>query len=225
MPTNPALSPLAEKLRRQKGVLAIPWPDRDLVPAWRAFKSFDDWYAFVDDLSLNAYTPLKLAERWTRVQTAYLFAWLSPDHLIAADLLTFTALEYAVVDRYGHLTQPRQVYDPKKPDKLMRTSFGKALDYIVTGDGLTDAALPFSQKYGGEVTRRLVHKRPVKPTLPDIRNRLAHGEPLEPGPTAGLPELVRDLIDYAYRDWPPPSMLQPFAGVELALPGRGVPNV
>lgn len=81
MPTNPALSPLAEKLRRQKGVLAVPRPDRDLVPAWRAFDRFDDWYAFVDALSLNAHTPLKLGERWTRVQTAYLLAWLSPDHL------------------------------------------------------------------------------------------------------------------------------------------------
>ncbi len=205
MPNNTALQPLAAKLQRHPGQLSLSWPDHDPLQGGRLFLKFDDWYAFIDALSLTAQTPTKLAARWTRVQSAYLLAWLTPDHLIAADLLTFTALEYAVMDRYGHLATPRPKYNPKKPNASMRVSFGKALDYIVTGDGLTDAILPFSLKYGGGVTNRLVHDNPTRPTLPDIRNWLAHGEPLEPGPTSGLPELVRDLIDYAYRGWPTPD--------------------
>ncbi|CAN5380356.1 hypothetical protein BH10PSE4_BH10PSE4_45990 [soil metagenome] len=204
MPRNPKLQPLATKLVRQPGALSVPWPDRDPVLGGRLFSTFHDWHKFIDTLSLNATVPTRLAERWTRVQSAYLVSWLSPDLLVAADLISFTALEYAVMDRYGHLATPRPKYDPKKPNAQMRVSFAKALDYIVTGDGLTDAKLPFVAKYGGGVIGRLVQRNATRPTLPDIRNRLAHGEPLEPGPTSGLPELVRDLIDYAYRAWPEP---------------------
>jgi hypothetical protein len=42
----------------------------------------------------------------------------------------------------------------------------------------------------------------TKPSLASIRNDLAHGYPFDGFPYAGLLELVRDLIDYAYRDWP-----------------------
>jgi hypothetical protein len=41
----------------------------------------------------------------------------------------------------------------------------------------------------------------TRPSLWDIRNDLAHGAPLNELPWAGLLELVRDLINYAYRDW------------------------
>lgn len=201
---NPQLRSLAAKLDRSPGGLAVPLPDRDPVLGGHPFKTFREWHEFVDALSLNSTVPIKLGERWTRVQSAYLVSWLSPDLLVAADLVSFAALEYAVMDRYGHLATPRPKYNPKKPNAPMRVSFAKALDNIVTGDGLTDATLPFAKKYGGGVVGRLVQTAPTCPTLPDIRNRLAHGEPLEPGLTSGLLELVRDLIDYAYRSWPEP---------------------
>ena len=38
-----------------------------------------------------------------------------------------------------------------------------------------------------------------------VQGQLAQGKPLEPGSTSGLPELVRDLIDYAYRGWTGPN--------------------
>lgn len=202
MAYNPQLRPLAQKLARLPGALSVSWPGRDPVSGGRPFGNFGEWYDVIDALSLNATVPIKLGERWTRVQSVYLTAWLSPDLILAADLVSFTALEYAVMDRYGHLATPRPKYNPKKPDAPARVSFAKALDYIVTGDGLTDAKLPFVQKYGGGVIALLVQNNPTRPSLPDIRNRLAHGEPLEPGPTSGLLELTRDLIDYAYRDWP-----------------------
>jgi hypothetical protein len=42
----------------------------------------------------------------------------------------------------------------------------------------------------------------AKPSLSDLRNESAHGAPFDGFPQSGLLELVRDLIDYAYRDWP-----------------------
>ena len=39
----------------------------------------------------------------------------------------------------------------------------------------------------------------AKPSLAEIRNSLAHGDAFDALPWSGLLELVRDLIDYAYR--------------------------
>jgi hypothetical protein len=39
------------------------------------------------------------------------------------------------------------------------------------------------------------------PGLAEIRNQLAHGYPFDGLAYAGLLELVRDLIEYAYRNW------------------------
>jgi hypothetical protein len=41
----------------------------------------------------------------------------------------------------------------------------------------------------------------TRPTLAEHRNTLAHGDPFEGLPTGGLLELVRDLINFAYRDY------------------------
>jgi hypothetical protein len=48
--------------------------------------------------------------------------------------------------------------------------------------------------------RKVVMTGECKPSLAKRRNDLAHGAPFG-SPCAGLFELVRDLIDYAYRDW------------------------
>jgi len=83
------------------------------------------------------------------------------------------------------------------------------LEYMVDVDGLTDARLPFTQHYGGSVIPVLRRGRSKhgesssgnasRPTLADIRNSLAHGDPFDGLPWSGLLELVRDLIEYAYR--------------------------
>jgi len=41
----------------------------------------------------------------------------------------------------------------------------------------------------------------TRPTLAERRNGLAHGDPFDASPVAGLLELVRDLINYAYRGY------------------------
>jgi hypothetical protein len=55
------------------------------------------------------------------------------------------------------------------------------------------------RRCGGTVVGLLAGKTPQ--TLADIRNDAAHGYPFDGLPWAGLLELVRDLIDCAYRDF------------------------
>jgi hypothetical protein len=70
---------------------------------------------------------------------------------------------------------------------------------MVTHDGLTDAKVPMLQRCGGGTVVGFLTGE-YKPGLAERRNDLAHGAPFG-SPCAGLFELVRDLIDYAYRDW------------------------
>jgi hypothetical protein len=57
---------------------------------------------------------------------------------------------------------------------------------------------------GGSVVGLLTGDR--DPTLAQIRNNLAHGYPFDGLPLAGLLELIRDLIEYAFRDMIPGHM-------------------
>lgn len=41
----------------------------------------------------------------------------------------------------------------------------------------------------------------ASPTLAKLRNTMAHGDPFEGTPIGGILELVRDLINYAYRSY------------------------
>ena len=64
-------------------------------------------------------------------------------------------------------------------------------------DGLTNDLLPSVRKYGGDVVRLLTDE--AEPSLTDTRNVRMHGNPFGSGYQSGLLELVRDLIEYAYR--------------------------
>jgi hypothetical protein len=86
------------------------------------------------------------------------------------------------------------------------------LKYMVEHDGLADAVVPFFRRYGGSVIdilfensdsreRRKGTDIKTPPTLAGIRNSLAHGDPFDGLPWAGLLELVRDLIEYAFRGY------------------------
>jgi hypothetical protein len=56
-----------------------------------------------------------------------------------------------------------------------------------------------AHRHGGSVVERLRRGGLAEPSLEEIRNRLAGGYPFDGVPTGGLLELIRDLIDYAYR--------------------------
>lgn len=69
------------------------------------------------------------------------------------------------------------------------------LKHAVDKDGLTDAVL--GAKGCGPAVDQLTGKR--KPSLAQIRNQLAHGDPFDGLAWAGLLELVHALIAHACR--------------------------
>jgi hypothetical protein len=153
-----------------------------------AFSTFGDWHGFVKRLGLQRLTPDIVRLKFERAQKLYLLAWLDFDLIKAGELVALTALELALIDRYG--------------DKFSKTkrSLSNLLRHMVAQDGLTDAKIPMVRRCGGSAVGFLTGDN--KPGLNQIRNGLAHGDPFDGFPYGGLLELVRDLIEYAYRNWP-----------------------
>ncbi len=159
-----------------------------------SFSRFSDWQAFVLDLGLRRIVPKTVAAKFERGQKLILLAWLDFDLFTTGELIALTALELALKDRYGA--------------KVKRSNgsihFADSLRHMVEEDGLTDPEVPMLQRCGGGTVVGFL-KGESKPTLAERRNGLAHGDPFGASGAgsycAGLFELVRDLIDYAYRDF------------------------
>jgi hypothetical protein len=80
-----------------------------------------------------------------------------------------------------------------------KRNFAALLKYMVDSDGLTDAQIPMVVRCGGIAIGQLTGE--THPNLAERRNSLAHGDPFDGLPTGGLLELVRDLINFAYRHY------------------------
>jgi hypothetical protein len=115
----------------------------------------------------------------------YLLGWIDFSVLKAGELAALIALQLALMDRYGG-----QVSKSKR-------SFASLLKFMVEKDELTDDRIPMVVRCGGTAVGQLIGA--THPTLAERRNALAHGDPFDGLPTGGLLELVRDLINYAYR--------------------------
>lgn len=196
------------------GPLIAPWP----VPGGISeveFSTFAAWRGFVLDLGLRRAAPDIVAAKFERAQKLYILAWLDFDLVKAGELVALTALELALTDRYAgeetarrtELVARKAKRENRAPSKKERwwtgyTSFADLLKFMVERDGLSDDEVPMNRRCGpaSKAIGRLTGE--TRPSLSDIRNDLAHGAPIEGFPSAGLLELARDLIDYAYRDWP-----------------------
>jgi len=127
------------------------------------------------------------ASEFERAQRLFLLGWLDTDTVKAAELVTFTALE-ALRDCYGGEVKRQH----------NKVTFARLLRHMPERDGLTKAGMTMNRRCGGgSVIPLLVGDR--KPSLAAIRNDLAYGYPFDEFPWAGLLELIRDLIEYAYR--------------------------
>jgi hypothetical protein len=189
--TTKFLDAVAMAEDRSSNPLLVPWPMPGNLGGCLSFSAFAEWQAFVLDLSLRRAVPDSVASKFERSQKLHLLAWIDGDLFMAGELIALTALELAVKDRYGAKV--------KRPNGSIH--FADGLRYMVKQDGLTDAKVPILQRCGGgTVVGCLTGDGEYKPSLADRRNDLAHGAPFG-SPCAGLFELVRDLIDYAYRDW------------------------
>ncbi len=152
-----------------------------------SFEHETEWRTFVEVLSLDDRIPQITYQKYSRALLIFLLGWVEPDLVKAAELVALTALEIALIDRYADR------YKGKVPP------FGILLRDMVEHDGLSDSKIPMVARCGGSVVGRLTGE--VNPSLREIRNSLAHGDPFDGLPHSGLIELVRDLIEYSHRDY------------------------
>jgi hypothetical protein len=182
---------------RSSEPLQMIWPVAGNPVGMITFSTFDEWHNFILDLSFRRAVPDIVRLKFERALCLHLLAWLDFDLIKAGELVALTTLELALTDRYGD----------KVRDKRGKIYFHRLLAYMPKHDALTDAQIPIVQLSGGTGIGFLTGK--VQPTLAEIRNKLAHGDPFDGLPYAGLLALVRDLIDYAYRDWPEVTRREP----------------
>lgn len=167
--------------------LTLAWSATGNAATFLHFDRADAWRGFIAGLGIDRRIPEITQRKFARAQTLYLLGWIDFSLIKAGELAALIALELAVMDRYGGEL-------PKR-----KRGFAALLKHMVTADGLTDSDIPMVERCGGAAMGQLVGD--VHPTLAERRNTLAHGDPFDGLPTGGLLELVRDLINYAYRDY------------------------
>jgi hypothetical protein len=179
----------------------LPWPMPGNPGAIVHFETYVQWRDFFLRFDLHPGVPDIITGKFARALKLHLFAWIDFDLLKAGELVAMTALELALTDSYlPRATAHRKALAVAAGNKLPRgnATLADMLGYMVALDGLTDANIPLIQRTGGSVVGRITGKH--QPALNNIRNDLAHGYPFDGLPQAGLLELVRDLIEYAYRE-------------------------
>lgn len=182
--------------------LVVPWPMPGNLGGFQSFATFAEWRRFVLQLSLHDSLPQIVTLKFERAQKLYLLTWVDFDLIKAGELIALTTLELALKDRYGSAIKStrKNIYLPQ------------LLEHMVEHDGLTDALIPMCAKYGGTIVPNLYETAAARRnrkgtiiappmTIANIRNSLAHGYPFDGLPWSGLLELVRDLVEYAYRQW------------------------
>lgn len=183
------LDAIARAATSYPGPQVLPWPIPGNPAGFISFADFGEWRGFMSNLSLRAEIPEIVRVKFQRAQKLYLLAWIDFDLIKAGELVAMTALELALTDRYGPLAKA----------KYGNMAFAHLLRFMPEHDELTDDKVPVIRRCGGTVVEMLAGRTPQR--FADIRNDAAHGYPFDGFPWSGLLELVRDLIEYAYRNF------------------------
>jgi hypothetical protein len=174
--------------------LQLVWPIPGNPAAILEFSTLQEWRAFMLSMNLNSRIHLPTLEKYERAQNFYYMGWVYYDFIKGGELAALVALELALIDCYSFkLRTPKM----ERPPSLHRT----------------DDQIPIVRRCGGSVIATLYESEPDRKaryakspwpeppmTLVERRNKAAHGDPFNTLPCAGLLELVRDLIEYAYRN-------------------------
>jgi hypothetical protein len=136
------------------------------------------------------------------------------DLIKAGELMALTALELTVTDRYAgnemarrreavvkRAVQAKGTISNREQSRIKNVSFADLLKYMVDHDGLTEDQIASNRRCGPPSRVLGLLTGETRPSLAEIRNDPAHGAPFGGFPRAGLLELVRDLVAYAYRGW------------------------
>lgn len=174
---------------RFPGPHMYPWPIEGNPAGFLSFASFQQWREFILRLGVRESLPGIVRAKFDAAQKLYLLGWLDGDVLKAGEFAALSCLELSLKDCYG--------------DKVRRKnghiSFGDLLRYMPEHDGLSNEMLPVCRRSGGDLVSDLKSKNPSASFL---RNRHAHADPFNTAPYSGVLEVVRDLIEFAYRNWP-----------------------
>jgi hypothetical protein len=205
------LDALACAAERSPGPRTVPWPSAGHPGGFIEFANYGEWQATILGFRLSVGVPGNMAELFDRALKLYLVAWLDFDFVTAGEMAAFAALEHSLRDCYlgdfreRHTQKVFATAQSQKRSPTLKENFqpqsirlDALLKHMYQRDGLTDDQLPCVRKYGGSVVRVLTGE--TDPSLADMRNVRMHGNPFESGYRSGLPEVVRDLIEYAYRN-------------------------
>jgi hypothetical protein len=175
----------------RSGPLTIMWQTPRSVAEPGTFETAADWQRCVRSFALHSEPPLIITAKYQRALTLYELAWFSYDVIKAAELAALVALELALLNQYGLAARPTR--KPKKNGEPVRASLSELLRHMQTHDGLAPFVIPSLARNG------VTEIKPILEILLRIRNGLAHGDPFDGHHQVGLFDLVRDIIDYAYR--------------------------
>lgn len=188
---------LSIKADRSENPLQLYWAGPEGPNELHVFAHLSEWKDFISNLSLNCKAPLFVKNKFERAQYLYLLAWVYQDVIKAGELAAIVTLELALRDVYWN------AYKKQNPKDKINAFLFKGLKYMVEHDELTDEKLPIFQKSGGVVVSNFYRDgKDQTGMLVGIRNSLAHGDPFDAMSYGSLLEIVRDLIDYMYRNFP-----------------------
>lgn len=198
------------KLDRSSNPLVVCWAAANDPAKLHVFTHYSEWNDFILRLSLNSQVPQTVKVKYERAQTLYLLAWVYDGVIKAVELAAFAALELALKDVYfNDYIANEKIKNPNFDSKRVASFLSPGLGYMIRSDKLTDEKLPIFHKSGRSVIENLCSEKGKKSisgnmnqTLVSIRNSLAHGDPFDSLPWGSLLEIVRDLIDYMYRNYP-----------------------
>jgi hypothetical protein len=209
--TTDFLTALAFAADKLPGSRTLPWPSPQQPGGFITFADFGEWQGVVLGFRLSPGIPQNMVDLFDRALKLYLAAWLDFDLVTAGEMAAFAALEHSLRDCYlgdFRARHTEKVVARAKSEKRLPTlkenfepknvSLFALIEHMHRRDGLTDDLLPCVRKYGSSVMKLFTDE--ADPNLADMRNVRAHGHPFGSGYMSGLLELVRDLIEYAYRD-------------------------
>lgn len=178
----------------------LPWPIPGNPGGSMEFQSYEDWRTLFLGFELHRSVPDIVKKKFDRALKLHLLGWIDMDIVKAGELVGWTALELALTDVYKHRIVEQRRADAAVTGKKASGSVTLAhmLAHMEEADGLTDEKIQLVQRTGGSVIGRIRGK--TRPALNNLRNDAAHGYPYDGLLQSGLIELLRDLIEYAYRD-------------------------
>ncbi|MGZ0018403.1 hypothetical protein [Nitrosomonas sp. wSCUT-2] len=191
--------------------LCIYWASAGCPSELHVFHHYSDWNRFISGIPLNNKIPSVIAAKYGRAQALYLMGWIRDDVIKAGELAAFAALELALRDRYWCEFKEKKVELKENAPEYMKgkrinSFFLPGLRFMVEYDGLRDEVLPVYNKSKGVVIANLFSDDKEQngakrsDTLVSFRNSLAHGDPFDGLPIGSLLEIIRDLIEYMYRN-------------------------